>query len=238
MKKANITRLMAVFALMVLAAALGVGAIVAATAEEKGGPKATGAAVVALPAPSRTGTMSFEEVLAKRRSIRAFRPDALSAAQVGQILWAGQGITDPARGLRTSPSAGATYPIELYVATAAGIDHYLPATHSVERFREGDARGEMAAAAYGQATVARAPAVFIIAAATERTAGKYGARAREFVDIEAGHTAQNMLLQATALSLGAVPIGGMDNDKLSAALKLPSGTVPVYLVAVGAPAGK
>ncbi len=190
----------------------------------------------ALPKPAKSGKLSFEEVLAARRSVRRFKTDTLTREQISQLCWAAQGITEPKRGLRTCPSAGALYPLELYVVTPDGVEHYLPKTHSTEIHLAGDLRGKLQAASLGQQCVGTAPAVFVITAVTARTQKKYGDRAERYVMMEVGHAGQNILLQAQSLGLGAVPIGAFEDAKVADALSLPKDHVPLYLIPVGVPA--
>ena len=195
----------------------------------------TSAPSAALPPPDTIGGMSLTETLTRRRSVRQFTDLPLDRTQLSQLCWAAQGLTDPARSRRTAPSAGALYPLELYVVTAAGVDHYLPARHSLEPHASGDVRLALSAAALHQEALRQAPVCFVIAAVTERSAVKYGTRAERYCFMEAGHVAQNILLQATALDLGAVPIGAFDDDRVAAVLKLPPGQRVLYLVPVGHP---
>lgn len=190
---------------------------------------------IALPSPRTDGDVSLEDALARRRSVRELSGEQLSRAEIGQLLWAAQGLTD-AQGRRTSPSAGALYPLELYAVTAEGVFHYLPTGHAIERTAAGDVRSRLRAAALDQAPVGEAALVVVIAAVPARTAAKYGPeRARRYVDLEAGHAAQNLLLEAVALDLAAVPIGAFDDDAVARVLNLPAGTEPRYLLPVGHP---
>lgn len=189
-----------------------------------------------LPAPQTRGAASLEEALARRRSVRDLAPGALTAAQLGQLLWAAQGITDP-EGRRAAPSAGALYPLELYAVTAEGIFRYLPADHALALLRAGDARPALRAAAWEKATVGAAPLVLVVAGVVARTAVKYGPqRALRYVQLEAGHAAQNVLLEAVSLGLGAVPVGAFEDDRVRSVMALPSGQAPLYLLLVGRPA--
>jgi SagB-type dehydrogenase family enzyme len=188
--------------------------------------------------PVLKGPRSLEEVLAARRSVRRFKGDALSGEQISQLCWAAQGITDPGRGLRTCPSAGATYPLELYVVTADGVDHYQPSGHVLQRYRDGDLRAALQQAAMHQTCVGQAPATFVIAAVFQRTEKKYQDRAIRYVHMEAGHCGQNILLQAVALGLGAVPVGAFNDQAVAKALSLPADQAPLYLIPVGAPEGQ
>jgi SagB-type dehydrogenase family enzyme len=187
----------------------------------------------ALPTPQVKGVMSLEEVLAARRSVRDFSDRPLTRAELGQLCWAGQGLTGSGR--RTAPSAGALYPIELYVATAEGVAHYRPSEHKLEPHQAGDVRPALRGAALDQAAVAQAPACFVIAADPARTARKYTARAERYCFLEAGHVAQNLLLQATALQLAGVPVGAFQDEAVAVALKLPPEQRVLYLVPIGHP---
>jgi len=190
---------------------------------------------ISLPVPARAGRMTLEEALTRRRSVREFAPKLLSEQQLGQLLWAAQGITH-GDGLRTAPSAGALYPLEIYVATPSGLFHYDPRKHQLERVLPRDVRAELRLAALEQDQVRDAGAVFVVTAVFERTARKYGpARAPRYVHIEVGHAAQNLLLQAVALDLAAVPVGAFRDDRVRNVLSLPRDHEPLYLIPVGYP---
>jgi SagB-type dehydrogenase family enzyme len=187
--------------------------------------------VVKLPAPRTTSAMSLDETLAGRRSVREFASTPLTWAQIGQLLWAAQGITHD-DGKRTAPSAGATYPLELYVATADGLFHYLPERHEVVRIATRDVRRAVRSAAGGQDAI-DAPALFVFAAEPARTRARYGDRAMRYVHIEVGHAAQNLLLEAVALGLGAVTVGAFTDTELHRSLGLPEDQIVLYIVPVG-----
>ena len=188
-----------------------------------------------LPEPVLDGTKALEEVLALRRSVREFSPETLTQPELGQLLWSAQGITD-GRGYRTAPSAGALYPLELYLATSEGVFRYDPIGHELETLDCEDARQELFQAALQQEPVRGAPAIFVITAVYERTAAKYGEeRAPRYAHLEAGHAAQNLLLQAAALDLGAVPIGAFRDQDVQSALGLSMDHQPLYLITVGHP---
>jgi SagB-type dehydrogenase family enzyme len=193
-------------------------------------------ATLALPPAMLKSTISLEEAISARRSIREFTSQALTLEELGQLLWSAQGITDP-RGFRTAPSAGALYPLELYVVLEAGVYRYKPVDHEAELIQPGDSRRPLAEAALREEAVQQAPAVFVLAAVYERTAARYGAeRSIRYVDIEVGHAAQNLLLQAVALDLGAVPIGAFHDEEVQQVLGLPGDHRPLYLIPVGHPA--
>jgi SagB-type dehydrogenase family enzyme len=189
---------------------------------------------IALPAPRLKGEMSLEETLAARRSVREFTEEELTMEEISQLLWAAQGIT-AAWGGRTAPSAGALYPLEVYVATVDGLYHYVPQGHKAVVESKADLRSKLWQAGLNQNAIREAPAVFVITAVYARTAKKYGERAERYVRLESGHAAQNLLLQAVALGLGGVPIGAFYDGQVQSTLSLPSDHEPLYLIPIGHP---
>lgn len=198
---------------------------------------------VKLPPPKTVGAMSVEEAISRRRSTRSFTDEPLSLQDVSQLLWAAQGLTDPVRNFRAAPSAGATYPLEVYVVVgencvtglASGIYHYDPHDHQIVLVLEGDMRLSLAEAALGQSSVKEASISIVVAAVYERTTGKYGERGVRYVHMEAGHVGQNLYLQATALGLGMVTAGAFDDDKVQEVLQLSEDQKPLYIIPVGHP---
>ncbi len=194
---------------------------------------------IPLPEPVREGEVSLEATLNQRRSVRDFGDEPLTVAQVGQLLWAAQGITRGGR--RTAPSAGALYPLELYLAAgdveglAAGLYRYRPAEHELRKVVRGDLREALAEAALGQEQIEEAPAVIVTAAVVERTAAKYGQRAVRYVHMEVGAAAENVYLQATALGLGTVYVGAFNDMRVKRLLGLPADERPFALLPVGRP---
>jgi len=190
---------------------------------------------MALPEPRLMGETSLEEALTQRRSVRSLTDEELTLEEISQLLWAAQGLTADWGG-RTAPSAGALYPLEVYVATADGLYHYVPQGHKVIiESHDDDLRPKLWEAGLKQDAIREAPAVFVITAVYERTAEKYGGRAERYVKLEAGHACQNILLQAVALDLGAVPIGAFYDDQVQATLSLPPDHEPLYIIPVGHP---
>lgn len=190
--------------------------------------------IIELPPPDLDGDVPLEEALAERRSQRDYAPDALPLETIGQLLWAAQGVTNDA-GYRTAPSAGARYPLELYVVTATDVFHYLPDGHRVERRPDTTTLGRLGDAAFDQQFVASAPVVIVVAGVQMRTEAEYGDLAAGFVEREVGHATQNLLLQATALDLAAVPVGGVDPGRVARLIAVPPGHEVYYLVPVGRP---
>jgi len=188
--------------------------------------------VINLPSPAQKGKMSLEEALKKRESVRSFSSDPLTKEDLSQLLWAVQGITRN-WGARTAPSAGALFPLEIYVVLKEGFFRYSPKGHNLVRIIQQDLRNTLSKAALGQNCIGEAPAVFVIAAVYERTSRKYGNRAERYVKMEAGHAGQNLLLQAVSLGLGAVPVGAFQDEQVQQVLHLPVNHEPLYLIPVG-----
>ena len=185
-------------------------------------------AVVVLPAPDTSGGMTLNQALAARRSVRAFAETPLTEAEIGQLLWAAQGITS-AKGQRTAPSAHAQYFLHVYVARADGFFEYVPDGHKLRLVSALDLRAKI--------SVNKAPVVFLIAGEYGRAEAKFpAAQADRYVNLEAGHTAQNLVLEATALKLAGVTVGGINPSESRAAAGLPEGITPIYVIPVGHPA--
>jgi SagB-type dehydrogenase family enzyme len=191
--------------------------------------------VLGLPPPRTEGETPLEQAILRRGSVREFDPRPLTLGELGQLLWAAQGERGSDLGGRTVPSAGALYPLELYVAHAGGIYHYRSRGHEVALHSSRDIRTPLARAALDQRAFHTAPAVVAITGVNERMARKYGARAERYVLIEAGHAGQNLLLQATVLGIGAVPNGAFDDAVVTDLFELPDGTAPLYLIPIGRP---
>lgn len=184
---------------------------------------------ISLPTPAKSGGMSLNEALAARRSVRDFAKAPLSQQEISQLLWATQGITDE-KGHRTAPSARAKYFLSVYVATADGFFQYVPEGHRLKKLGSADVRSKLST----QPSVLAAPAVFVVAGDYDRAQESADPEmAARFVNLEAGHATQNLLLQATALKLGAVPVGGINPGDITKAASLPSSSRPIYLVPVG-----
>jgi SagB-type dehydrogenase family enzyme len=201
--------------------------------------KADGAPPIRLPEPSRTGAISLEETLARRRSLRAFAPEPISLAEVGQLAWSAQGVTDRSTGYRTAPSAGGTLPIEVDLLLHGvpgledGVYRYQPAAHALRRRLVGDRRAAVTEATLNQGFVGDAPVVMIVSAVAARIAPRFGALSDRLIDMEVGHVGQNVSLQAVALGLGTVVIVAFREADLAAALELGEGERPIYLMPVG-----
>ncbi len=207
---------------------------------------------IKLPAPCHDGKVSLEKALSKRRSIRKYSKDSLSISEISQILWAAQGITqkieDPPSiwrskqwmgGLRTAPSAGGLYPIELYIAVgevkglSQGLYKYNPQQHAIIKVLEGDKRVDISNAALKQSCIRRGAVNIIIFGVYKRTAFKYGKRAERYVQIESGAVCQNIYLQSYALDLGTVFVGAFKDDSLKSTLNIPEDEYPLGIMPIG-----
>ena len=200
-----------------------------------------GHASIPLPKPSLDGKVSVEKAIKERRTIRDFKDRPLPFTHLSQLLWAAQGITDLKEGKRAAPSAGALYPLDIYVIAGekgvkgmeAGVYHYLPKTHSVLPISKGDRRKEIASASLWQMWMAKAPVIFIITAEYKRITWKYGERGIRYSLIEVGHVGQNLFLQAEALGLGAGIVGAFNDLEVSKVAGFPSKHEPLLIMPVG-----
>lgn len=195
--------------------------------------------VIKLPEVKLKSDCSIEEALLKRRSVRDYKDEPLTLQEVSQLLWAAQGITDP-RGFRTAPSAGATYPLELYVVVGnvegleKGVYKYNPYENKIVKILDGDKRRELAVAALHQEWVEKCAINLVFTAVYERTTLRYGERGRvRYVHMEVGHAAQNVYLQAVSLKLGTVVIGAFYDDQVKKILNLPDNEEPLYIQSIG-----
>lgn len=193
---------------------------------------------ITLPTPIFKSSTSIEEALKRRRSIRAYTDKPINLKQVSQLLWAAQGITSP-DGFRTTPSAGALYPLEIYLVSGrvvnlpAGVYHYRPAHHALELLNTGDKRKELALAAVQINSIQQGSAAIVITANFKKTTFKYGSRGKRYVEMEAGHAAENISLQIVSLSLGTVTIGSFDDSLVKSVLHLPRTLTPLYIMPIG-----
>ncbi|MHC1564108.1 MAG: SagB/ThcOx family dehydrogenase [Candidatus Hecatellaceae archaeon] len=195
-----------------------------------------------LPPPRLKGEVTVEEAIASRRSRRKYSGSPLELWELGQLLWAAQGVTEPNLKFRAAPSAGATYPLEVYVEAGsggvkglqAGVYHYKPENHSISMVKPGDFHRELCSAALGQEWVGRAAVNLVVCAVYERTAERYGERGKtRYVHMEAGHAGENVYLQAEALGLATVAVGAFHDEQVSAVLSLPENHKPLYIYPVG-----
>ena len=210
-----------------------------------------GQTIIKLPSPQLNGKVSLEETILRRRSVRRYRRDPLDLPQLSQILWSAQGITGT-RGFRTAPSAGATYPLEIFVVVGkqgviareakpaseelqAGIYHYEAASHSLSLHKPADLRPDLARATLDQEFIIDAPVDIVICALYHRTSYRYGKRGERYVHIEVGHAGENIHLQAVALGLATVEVGAFHDEEVRKVLGVDEQIKPLYIMPVGKP---
>jgi SagB-type dehydrogenase family enzyme len=209
--------------------------------------------IVKLPSPRLKGEVSLEETILRRRSIRRYQKQPVELSQLSQVLWSAQGITGTG-GFRAAPSAGATYPLEIFVAIgkqgvimrevptasrqapeelASGIYHYEVDAHSLTLQKSGDLRPDLARAALDQEFIVEAPVDIVICAIYYRTSYRYGGRGERYVHIEVGHVGENIHLQALALGLATVEVGAFHDEEVRKVLGVQEQTKPVYIMPLG-----
>jgi len=194
--------------------------------------------VVKLPQPQHKSEVSLEQCLLMRRSIRSYTEKPLKVSEISQLLWAAQGITSK-DGKRTAPSAGALYPLEVYLVAGnvtdlqSAVYKYRPADHSLVEVLAGDQRLKLSEGTGSRNSVRDAAVVLVIAAVYQRTLEKYKRRGVRYVDMEAGHATQNAWLQAQSLQLGVVTVGGFDEKHVASILRMEAEEEPLYLLPVG-----
>ena len=208
-------------------------------------------AVISLPSPRLEGKVSLEETVVRRRSVRRYRREPVELSQLGQILWSAQGITGGGR-LRAVPSAGATYPLEVFVVVGRkgviageskqtpeelqpGIYHYEADSHSLSLHKEADLRPDLARASLDQEFIIDAPVDIVLCALYGRTSRRYGKRGERYVHMEVGHAAENIHLQAVALGLATVEVGAFRDEEVREVLGLEEQIKPLYVMPVGRP---
>jgi SagB-type dehydrogenase family enzyme len=195
---------------------------------------------IVLPAPGEERGLSLAEAIEQRRSRREYTNEPLPLADLSRLLHAAGGITDPTRGFRSAPSAGALYPIEIYVVVhnvpelAPGLYHYATAEHALEQLQSRDLRAALLVAGIGQEMLGQAQVCFILSAVFQRTRWKYRERTYRYILLEAGHIGQNLYLAATSLGLGACAIGAFLDDDCNDLLGLDGEEeAALYLIPVG-----
>lgn len=193
---------------------------------------------IKLPAPRTEGSIPIETAIRKRRSVRSYSSKSLNKQELSQLLWAAQGVTSE-EGFRTAPSAGALYPLEVYVVTGnvqdipPGVYRYRPQRHELIRVKDGDLRGRLSEAALGQNSIRLSAASLVFAGVYKRSTAKYGNRAKRYVHIETGHAAQNVYLQATALGLGTVMVGAFSDERVRDVVGMKKDEAPLAIMPVG-----
>lgn len=197
---------------------------------------------IKLPPPQLKGEVSLEGAMAKRRSVHRYRSEPLALSQLSQLLWSAQGITGPGK-LRAAPSAGATYPLEIFAVVGkqtigdleAGVYHYEVDSHSLSLHLRGDLRLDLARTALDQGFIAEVPVDIVVCALYTRTSYAYGRRGERYVHMEVGHVGQNIHLQAVSLGLATVEVGAFYDEQVRRALSLEEQIKPLYIMPIGKP---
>ncbi len=195
---------------------------------------------IGLPQVSES-SFPVEKAVRGRRSVRKYSEEPLRLFQVSRLLWAAQGLTEPDKELRAVPSAGATYPLEVFIVVSRdgvddleeGVYRYSVEGHCLEPLLEGDVSSLLSHAALGQGFVESAPASMVIAAHHDRTTKVYGERGVRYVHMEAGHAGQSIALQAVALGLSTVMVGAFDDILVKKVLGIDRNLEPLYIIPVG-----
>ena len=205
--------------------------------------------IIKLPSPQLKGKVSLEETILRRRSVRRYRREPLELSQLSQILWSAQGITGT-REFRAAPSAGATYPLEIFVFVGkqgvidnetkqapeelpAGIYHYEADSHSLSLHKPADLRPDLARATLDQEFIIDAPVDIVICALYHRSSYRYGRRGERYVHIEVGHVGENIHLQAVALGLATVEVGAFHDEEVRKVLGVEEQIKPLYVMPLG-----
>ena len=232
-----------IYAMIIITLVVSIGVYLAVSQSmpderEQKGKIHNGGARIKLPVPRYKSGVSIEQALHERRSVRRYKNEPLVIADVSQLLWSAQGITSP-NGFRTAPSAGALYPLEVYLVVGnvkglmQGVYKYFPTQHEIAKIKDRDVRAELAIAALGQRWVKDAAIDIVFAAVYERVTRKYGKRGIRYVHMEAGHAAQNIYLQAVSLKLGTVVVGAFEDEKVKKILDMPQKEQPLYIMPIG-----
>lgn len=194
--------------------------------------------IIHLPAPRKGSHISLEQALQNRRSTRDYTGGPVNLSDVSQLLWSAQGETST-NDYRTAPSAGALFPLELYLLVTnvrdlkTGIYKYIPSIHSIRRQNNTDVKEKLAKLCFDQTWITKAAVDILISAVYERTTIKYGDRGIRYIYLEAGHAAQNICLQATVLGLSVTTVGAFSDQGLKSTLNIPSNEFPLYLLTIG-----
>ena len=188
-----------------------------------------------LPPPDWDRLGPLGESLLERRSVRSYSPETITEEDLSLLLASACGISDPVNSLRTAPSGGATYPLDLYVVSETGVEEYVPEDHSLVVIKEGDTRSSLAHHSYRQSFIARAPVTFVICADYPRITSRYRDRGIRYAILEAGHIAQNIHPACVSLGYGSVAVGAYDDDDVANALGIEGRGHVIYLVTAGKP---
>jgi SagB-type dehydrogenase family enzyme len=193
---------------------------------------------IKLPPPKTDGNTSVEKALFNRRSYREYKTEHLNIEEISQLLWAAQGITGEGL-LRTAPSAGALYALNLYLAAGEvkgipeGFYKYDPFKHELHKISAEDIRAKISEAALSQSCLSSGKAFIVITGIYERISKKYGERGIRYTHIEVGHAVQNIYLQSVPLNIGTVIVGAFRDEEIQKVLNLPAEEIPFAIMPLG-----
>ena len=213
-----------------------VGAVVLSTPRGLDSAETSGVdarADIRLPKPDTSGGMTLTAALSKRRSHRSFADKPVSVEQISQLCWAAQGITESKRGLRTAPSAMTKFSIGVFLVDDKAVCEYLAKQHALRPLHSGNMLAKLRESSKRSQAMGTAPLCMVLTMEVDRLKPRAGAKAERYCLMESGHVAQNVLLQAAAIGLASVPVGGIDEAKVTAALNLPKHLRPVYVLPLG-----
>jgi len=183
----------------------------------------------------------ISQVISSRRTVRRYSEKGLTREQLMAILWAAQGVSEKRQGLRTAPSAGALYPLEVFAFTgqgtvkglSPGVYRFVPRSGNLEQTMNDDTRKELASVCLSQTWIAQAPVCLVISAVYERTMQKYGERGVRYADIESGCAAQNVFLMAGAMRLSTGIVGAFRDERVRKLTGAREDTRPLLVMPVG-----
>lgn len=177
-------------------------------------------------------TENFRKILFSRRSIRNFSTESLTINELSYILNSSYGVSGAIEDiekeyyqeLRTSPSAGGLYPLEIYFyannveGLNKGIYHYNPSEHCISILHQGPL--DLSSCTSYSNIAKQAACVIFITAVFPRLSYKYGERSYRFVHLDAGHLGQNIYLSAESINVGALAVGGFFDDEINSLLNI------------------
>jgi SagB-type dehydrogenase family enzyme len=185
---------------------------------------------------------TFKAILKNRKTIRQFVKSEMPQEQMKDLIWAAYGNTHTARDIkmRTAPSPGAKYAVAIYVTlenvkgASDGIYQYDTSIEDLKLVKAGKFHDKISDAALEQKFFKVSNVNICMVYVPGRIVPEYGANAAKYCAMECGHIGQNVLLMATSLGLGAVPVGAFDSSAINEILGLSEGQETVYIISVGA----
>ena len=194
--------------------------------------------VTNLPEPNLQSNFSLEQALKQRRSRRDFSDNPISLNQLSQVLWAAYGITkEPI--YKTAPSAGAIYPMTIYVSTCKvknmenGFYRYIPETHSLKLIDDNNYKKIIYKLGYRQNCLKNPAFTILMAANFNKIENRYGNKAKRYTFMEAGHISQNIYLQVESLGLGTVAVGAFNEASMNKNLPVKAEENIIYIMPIG-----